>query len=494
MTELVLGIDIGTASSKAVLAGPDGAVIAEAERPHGLSLPRPGWAEHDAEAVWWADILALCRELLPGRADGVRAVCVSGIGPCLLAADENGAPLRPAILYGIDTRAEAEIAELAERYGEEKILARCGSPLSSQAIGPKLLWLRRHEPDVWARTRRWFMASSFVVHRLTGEYVLDHHSASQADPLYDLGEGAFIEPWAEDVAPGLPLPRLVWPGEAVGEVSAGGAEATGLRPGTVVAAGTVDAWSEALSVGVRRPGDLMLMYGSTMFLVQIVDEPAADPRLWGTAGIEPGTHCLAGGMATSGSLTDWLRRLTGSPSFAELLAEAGAVEPGAGGLVVLPYFAGERTPLFDARARGLICGLTLGHERGHVYRAMLEATAYGVRHNLEAMHDAGAEPSRVVAVGGGTRDDLWIRIVSDVTGCAQEIPRYRRGASYGDALLAARAAGLAPASADWTAVDQVVEPDLTLRERYDALYAAYRELYPATADTMHALAALQDVA
>ena len=142
MTELVLGIDIGTASSKAVLAGPDGTVIAEAERPHGLSLPRPGWAEHDAEAVWWADILVLCREILPGRADAVRAVCVSGIGPCLLAADENGAPLRPAILYGIDTRAEAEIAELAERYGEEAILERCGSPLSSQAIGPKLLWLR----------------------------------------------------------------------------------------------------------------------------------------------------------------------------------------------------------------------------------------------------------------------------------------------------------------------------------------------------------------
>ncbi|MGH2949916.1 MAG: FGGY family carbohydrate kinase, partial [Solirubrobacteraceae bacterium] len=213
---LLLGVDLGTSSSKGVLVTPSGEVVARAERPHELSLPRPGFAEHDAEAVWWADFSAICRELLAQASAPPVAVCASGIGPCLLAADAAGRPLRPAILYGIDTRATEEIAELTERFGEEAIVGRAGSRLTTQAVGPKLLWLRRHEPEVWERFAKLLMASSYVVHRLTGEYVLDHHSASQCDPLYDLGAGGWIGTWADEIAPGLPLPRLVWPGEVAG--------------------------------------------------------------------------------------------------------------------------------------------------------------------------------------------------------------------------------------------------------------------------------------
>nr|MDQ2716407.1 FGGY family carbohydrate kinase [Chloroflexota bacterium] len=173
MSALLLGIDIGTASSKGVLVRPDGEIIARSERAHELSLPHPGWAEHDAESVWWADFMSLCAQLLPQADAPIAAVCVSGIGPCLLAADEHGDPLRPAILYGIDTRATREIEEQTERYGAERILERCGSPLTSQAVGPKLAWLKRHEPEVWHKTRYFLMASSFIVQRLTGEYVLD---------------------------------------------------------------------------------------------------------------------------------------------------------------------------------------------------------------------------------------------------------------------------------------------------------------------------------
>src|SRR5918997_4777082 len=253
MSELLLGVDIGTSSTKGVLARPDGEVVAIAERPHELSLPRPGWAEHDAEEVWWEDFRAIGTELLL-RADGkIAAVCPSGIGACLLPADREGRPLRPAILYGIDTRAEKEIEELTDRYGEEEILARCGSPLSSQAVGPKLLWLRRNEPEVWQKTEKLFMASSFIVHRLTGEYVLDHHSASQCDPLYDVRENCWIEEWAEEIAPGLPLPRLLWPAEVAGEVTLEAAETTGIPAGTPVAGGTIDAWSEGVGVGVQNP-------------------------------------------------------------------------------------------------------------------------------------------------------------------------------------------------------------------------------------------------
>ena len=491
MDALLLGVDIGTSSSKGVLTDPAGRIVARAERPHGLSLPRPGWAEHDAEAVWWSDFVAIARELLAAALGPVAAVAVSGIGPCLLPVDEEDRPLRPAILYGIDTRATAEIAELTGRYGAERILERGGSPLTSQAVGPKLLWLRRHEPQIWARTRRFFMASSFIVRRLTGEYVLDHHSASQCDPLYAIDEERWVADWAAEIAPGLELPRLCWPAEVAGRVSAPGAAATGIPAGTPVAAGTIDAWAEAASAGVRAPGDTMLMYGTTMFIVEAVAALRPHPAMWGTAGIFPGSRTLAAGMATSGALTGWFRSIAGEPPYETLLAEAERVPAGADGLVVLPYFAGERTPLFDPEARGLVLGLTLSHGRGHLYRALLEATAFGVRHILETMAGGGAAPSRLIAVGGGTRGGLWTRIVSDVTGRPQELPRETIGASHGDALLAAIAAGLAFPETPWNERQAIVSPDPALAGRYDALYDIYRSLYPATRAQTHALARLQ---
>ncbi|MZD08717.1 sugar kinase, partial [Streptomyces sp. SID5785] len=287
----LLGIDIGTSSSKGVLTAADGTLLAQAQRTHTTATPRPGWFEHDAEAVWWSDLRSLTRELL---ASGPRpaAVCVSGIGPCVLPADADDRPLRPAVLYGVDTRASAEIAEQTERYGADAIIARCGSPLTSQAIGPKLAWLRRHEPDLYRSTRRWYMASSYLVHRLTGRYVLDHHSASQCTPLYDHARRTWITDHCEDIAPGLEWPELVWPADVVGEVTRRASELTGLPAGTPVVAGTIDAWAEAAGVGVAAPGDTMLMYGTTMFVVDVVEKPLTSPRLWGTAGAFPGTYCL----------------------------------------------------------------------------------------------------------------------------------------------------------------------------------------------------------
>lgn len=487
---MFLGIDIGTSSSKGVLIDAVGRIVARAERAHEVSTPYPGWVEHDAEAVWWADFVAIARELMSAAdsGDAVRGLAVSGIGPCLLPADGTGAPLRPAILYGVDTRATAEIAELNQELGAERVLERAGSPLTSQAVGPKLRWLSRHEPGIYARTRMLLMASSFLVHRLTGRYVLDHQSASQCVPMYDLRRREWASDWAESVAPGLELPELSWPTEVVGHVTREAASATGLPAGLPVTTGTIDAWAEAASVGLREPGDAMVMYGTTMFMVQVLTDPRPHPGLWGTCGTWPGTYTLAAGMATSGAVTDWLRRLVGG-EFTALVEEAAEVPAGSRGLLVLPYFAGERTPLFDPDARGIVAGLSLGHGRAELYRAALEGIGYGVRHNLEAMSDAGGRARRLVAVGGGTKGGLWTRIVSDITGLPQQLPAETVGACLGDAMLAAEASGLR--TAEWNPVVTTIEPDPDRAGRYSEYYAHYRALYESTRATAHFLAAEQ---
>jgi xylulokinase len=274
----------------------------------------------------------------------------------------------------------------------------------------------------------------------------------------------------------------------VGTVSAAAAKATGVPAGTPVAAGTVDAYSEAFSVGVRQPGDQMLMYGSTMFLVQVIGEYYSDPTLWTTAGIERGTLALAAGTSTAGSLIGWLQSVTGDVSFDDLVAEAQRVPPGSEGLLVLPYLAGERTPVFDPQARGVVAGLTLRHTRGHLFRAAYEGISFGIRQILERFDDAHSG-TRTVAVGGGLRSPIWVQAVSDITGRPQLIPEQAIGASYGNALLAAIGVGMVPPETDWAKIAREVKPDPRNRELYDELYATWRELYPATREQVHRLAA-----
>lgn len=493
MDELVIGIDMGTGSTKGVVATLDGTIVATATQSHGMSQPRPDWAEVDAESVWWQDFVTVCRSLLEQvPPEAIRGLCVSGVGPCLLVTDEDLTPLRPAILYGIDGRATREIAELTERLGAEDILERGGTPLSTQAVGPKMLWLRRNEPETWQRARRWFNSNSFVVARLTGAYALDHHTASQCDPLYDMHAHDWHSPWVEAIGGDIPMPTLAWPQEVVGTVHERAHATTGLPAGTPVSIGTVDAWAEAYSAGVREPGELMLMYGSTMFFVQMAKQMHCHPMLWSTTGVEPGTWSMAAGMSTSGSLTSWVRELTGNPSFEDLVAEAAAAPPGSDGLIVLPYFAGERTPIFDPRARGMMLGLTLGHSRGHLFRAAYEGIAYGIRQIVEFLDDLDDPITRLFAVGGGTQGGLWTQIVSDVTGREQVVPAETIGASYGDALLAAIGSGLVPPETNWARVGTTVTPDESRRELYDGLYDQYVSLYPATREQMHHLARLQE--
>ncbi len=494
MAELLLGIDIGTSGSKAALVRQDGTLLRTHAVEHDVSLPHPGWAEQDADGVWWSDAVRLCRAVLDGKpysGRDVAGVGVSAIGPCMLPLDRAGRPVRPGILYGIDTRAGAEILQLERDIGDQDLFDAAGMTLSSQAVGPKILWFRNHEPELWRLTARITTASSYLTYRLTGEHVIDRHTASHFLPLTDIHHLDWSGRWADAVLDGRALPRQAWSDELAGTVTASAAAETGLAEGTPVAVGAVDALSEAISVGVTEPGDLMIMYGSTAFFILVLDRPHPDRRLWTVAGAFSGQYNLAAGMATTGALTRWFRdQLASGTGYADLFAEAADVAPGAGGLVVLPYFSGERTPRNDPAARGVIAGLSLSTTRAHIFRAVLEAVGYGVRHNLETFDELQAPIKRVVAVGGGTQTATWPQIVSDICGVSQVVPATSIGASYGDAFLAGLAAGLLRRDqlAGWITPGITIEPNRELGELYDLRYRDYLALYEQTKDIVHHLA------
>ncbi len=496
----LLGIDVGTYSSKAVLTDLAGRVLHTVVTPHGLSMPQPGHVEQDADQIWWADVCKLSRQMVADsgvRAEQIAAMAVSAIGPCLLPLDAAMRPLRPAILYGVDVRASAEIEELEQELGTQAIADFSLMGLTSQAIGPKIRWVQKNEPELWQATAKLTSATAYLVYRLTGLHRMDRHSASHFMPLFNPRSGQWDARYAPAIAPLAWLPELGWAEELAGPLHAEAAAATGLAAGTPVAFGTIDALSEAISVGVVKPGDLMLMYGSTTFFVLVQDQPTPDIRVWSVCGAQAGQYNLAAGMSTTGSLTRWFkdefaRDLESDTAYAALFDSAAKVRAGSEGLLVLPYFSGERTPINDTQASGVIAGLNLSHTRAQMFRAVLEGVGFGVRHNLETFADIGADVRRMVAVGGGAQTRTWLQIVSDITGMTQVLPQVTVGAAYGDAFLAGRAAGLLQQQDidAWVRVESEISPQPQNRAIYDAMYAEYLRLYLASKDVVHRLKAI----
>jgi xylulokinase len=498
MQNLLLGIDVGTYSSKAVLTELNGKIIFSTTVEHGISTPRTGFVEQDADAIWWNDVKILCKEIFTNTTynpDRVAAIAISAIGPCLLPLCAEGMPLRPSILYGVDVRAVDQISELNADFGEEEILQHSMMSLTSQAIVPKINWLRKNEPDIWRQTKTITSASSYLCFKLTGKHVIDRHTASHFMPLYNPRTHAWCEYFAQLLnIPVDMLPKLGWSDQVAGSITQEAAEATGLAIGTPVAVGAVDALSEAISVGVCEPGDLMIMYGSTTFFVLVQDAPTPDPRVWTTSGAWKDQFNLAAGMSTTGSLTRWFsdelaQEFSTKGAYEHLFKAANKIAAGAEGLLFLPYFSGERTPLNDPNAKGVIAGLSLNHTREHIFRAALEGIAFGIRHNLETFSQIGAKIKRIVAVGGGAQSDTWPQIVSDVCGVTQTMPDITVGASYGNAFLAGCAIGLLkPADINsWVKSDRLIEPDQKNKKKYDVMYKDYLSLYTQTKGIVHRL-------
>jgi xylulokinase len=487
---LLLGIDVGTSATKAVLVDPAGRLIAKAERPAELHSPRAGWAEADPDA-WWENVCSLSRELcweLPAGA--VAAVGVSGMVPAVILLDEAGRPLRRSIQQN-DARAAAEVEQLRAALADEDVLARTGSAVTQQSVGPTALWLAGHEPETWALVRTILGSYDYVAFRLTGERAVERNWALESG-LYDLGAGAFAGDLcrAAGIDPNvLPLPRR--PDEVIGEVTREAATATGLRAGTPVVAGSADHVASAFAAGMVQGGDLLVKLGSAGDILLASDEPLVDGRLYLDYHLMPGKFLPNGCMAASGTFVRWFQReLAGGAPLAVLDAEAEAAGPGAGGIVALPYMLGEKTPINDPAARAAFVGLHLGHRRGHLFRAVLEAIAFGFRHHLDVFAELGQAPSRVRVTNGGARSGLWKQVVADVLGYPLETLTAAQGSELGAAFAAGMGVGAFDGWAEierFIQVGETVSPDPAARERYAELYAAYRDLYPALGPVLAAV-------
>lgn len=489
----LLGVDIGTYSSKGVLVTEEGRVVASKTVPHDLAMPAAGHVEHHPETDWWGDFCTIVEALLNNS--GVKPGDIAGIGistisPAVVPIDAEGRALRPAILYGIDTRTGEEIRLLEEALGREA-LAQKGIQLSSQSAAPKVMWIRRHEPDVWAQTEEIVNGSGYLVKRLTGKATLDVYDACIFAPFFDLESLQWSKEMADLLAPVEMMPEVTWTSDVAGTVTEKAARETGLSTGTPVITGTADAAAEAISAGLTEVGEMMVMYGSSIFFIIRTAELVKPPHFWASHFLEPNTSVVAGGMSTAGSLTRWFRdefaqremaaeAEGGENAYAALAELATQSSPGANGLVSLPYFAGERTPLNDPQAKGMIFGLTLSHTRADVYRAILESVGYGIRHNLEQMQAAGLEARRTLAVGGGTLNAQWMQMVSDILNIEQHIPEEQIGASYGDAFLAGIGAGLFNSTEEverWVKIKHVVRPRPDVHDFYEPYYRLFRDLY-----------------
>jgi len=502
MSNYLLGVDIGTGSSKGVLIeSVSGTVLAQSTIPHGVSLPHPGWVEQDAETIWWGEFVQIVKDLLQESGVAPREILgvgVSGIGPCVLPVDEEFNPLRPAILYGIDTRATAEIEQYLQDLGEEEVFRRAGCELSASAVAPKILWLYNNEPEVYNKARWFLTCQNFIVARLTGKASIDNYTASTYSPIIDVEKRSWIDETTAGINPTAKLPQKYWTTEVVGGVTLQAAKTTGLQPGTPVIAGTIDAAAEAVSIGNYSVGDTMGMFGSSNSIIAITNAYTRSKTFWGLNWLFPDQYAVVGGMATVGSLTKWFLETVYRPApdapeqnpYAQMADLLNMSRPGANNLVALPYFEGERTPINDPIARGAFFGLTLRHTQADLYRALLEAVAFGMRHNLEKMADEDIDVKLINAVGGGAKNLGWMQLIANIADVDVRIPQGISGASYGDAILAGIGVGLykdASQAKVWDEAALQLKPDHADVEVYDRLYSVYLDLYQQTRNLLPSL-------
>ncbi|MCI5481215.1 MAG: FGGY-family carbohydrate kinase [Lachnospiraceae bacterium] len=508
MKKLLLGVDVGTHETKGILVDMNYRPVAEYSVPHQMENPRPNYFEMDAEGVWWSDFCEVTKGLMKKAGIGpenIIGVGVDVMGCDCIPVDENCHPLRKAILYGIDARAEDQIRNLYREFGEERVIEMFGHRPKSDDISTKILWIRDNEPEIYNKTFKFLTGSSYMTAKLTGKYLIDSYLAKGAfRPIYRM-DGSYNEKDGPIFCRADQMAVCADVIDVAGGVTKEAAAECGLKEGTPVIVGTGDSTSESIAGGLVSPGTLFMQFGSTMFYIYCTDrqmDACIEDRFPGSGPYTiPGSFAVTGGTNCAGTLTKWVRDVfykeeaerekNGGPdAYTIMVQDAAEVEAGSGGIIVLPYLYGERSPIHDPLAKGVIFGLNGNHGRAEINRAALEAVAYSVGSHMKLFAAHGLVPDELIIAGGGTQNPVWMQIVADVTGKPVKVAEKWQTAGYGAACMAAIGCGLLKDFYELKEAmprTKTVMPDPERHKFYQKYQELYEELYKNTCDLMHRL-------
>ncbi len=492
--QYLLGIDIGTTSTIGILIGPPDKVLAMSSRPVTLSAPHSGWTE-ESPAQWWSNVGEICQQLLADS--GIAASEIGGIGvtgmlPAVVLLDKEDRLLRPSIQQS-DGRCGNEVLKMRAEMDSHHFLKRAGNGINQQLVGAKIRWIEQHEPAVFQAIDTVFGSYDFINWKLTGEKVIEQNWALEAG-FVDISSNR-IDDELIDFAhlPRHSVPRLALSHEIIGTVTAQAAAWTGLHAGTPVIGGAADLIASALGAGVTSPGDVLLKFGGSVDILTVTEMATPDPRLYLDYHLVPGRYMPNGCMSTGGSGLNWFvqnfaaqhepaARAKGVSIHQYLDALAQTRPAGSDGLIFQPYFLGEKTPLHDPDARGILFGLTLTHDAGHMWRALLEAYAYAIKHHIETLLDIGYPVKRYIVSDGGSASTLWMQIVADVLGKSLSRLEGHPGSCLGAAWTAAIGVGIATdwkGAQAWVHLKDIIAPQSEHAEVYRHGYDRFRQLYQA---------------
>lgn len=488
MASKVLGIDVGTGGTRAVLLDEAGRVLGAATAGHAeMASPQLGWAEQDPRDWWRAARVAIKECLFAAGATGadVSAVGLSGQMHGLVLLDAAGEVVRPALLW-CDQRTEEECREITERVGAKRLIELVANPALTGFTLPKIWWVRKHEPELWSRVRSIMLPKDYVRFQLTGARTTDVADASGTLMLDVVSRRWSAEMLKASDLPAEILPEVFESPEITGRVTKAGARASGLREGTPVVAGGGDQSAGAIGMGIVEPGNVSATIGTSGVVFAATSSPVVEPkgRIHTFCHAIPGRWHVMGVTQGAGLSLRWFRdQFAGGASYDTLMVEAAAAPAGSDGLLWAPYLMGERTPHLDPNARGALVGLTAQHTRAHVIRAILEGVAFSLRDTFTIFRELDVPVKSIRLGGGGARSYLWQQIQADIYGMPVDLVAAEEGAAYGAALLAGVGTGV------WQSVDAAcaaavhvakrVEPVAKNVELMNRRYEEYRKLYPA---------------
>lgn len=499
----LIGTDIGTSGTKTVLMDTNGKLIAQDSQEYDILTPKPLWAEQWPD-VWEAAVRDTIRNTVKKanvNASDIKGICISGLyGGSGIPLDVDMKPVRPCLIW-MDRRASKECDWVRENVGEDKLKRITQNGIDPYYGYTKMLWIKNNEPENWKKTKLFLPPNDYVIYKLTGKVAIDYSSAGNIGGIFDMN----TRTWSDELLKDMGIPKEMMPQnivestDIVGTLTKESAADLGLNEGTPICAGGIDCGASNIGMGVLEPGTYAVTIGSSMCAALISDKPieGTDLIIWPYLYDAKRLSYNFAGSLTAGAIVKWFRNTfaememeiennTGKNAYDQLNKEAEKVPVGSEGLVVLPYFMGERAPLWDPNAKGVIFGLSLAHSKAHIYRAFLEAVAFSLRHSMEATGDSVQSVKSILLAGGVTKSKLWKQIFADVTGYPIVCPKFNVEANMGDVILAGIGTGTLTYDdvKKWQMLDEPINPIAENKAKYDNSYKIYREVYENLKGTM----------